>query len=151
MPARIGADRRRVPAALLFFSLVLGASGCGSSTSVSGKVSYKGAPVKGGTVTFYNASNWTGSSPISADGSYKIDKVPSGPVKIAVETKTAKPNPRAARMPQPPPDAPAQGGIYGGGDPDRYVQIPDKYEDKDRSGLTYDVKSGNQEHPIELQ
>jgi hypothetical protein len=153
MPARIVTGRRRVSAALLLLSLGLGAAGCGSAASVSGKVSYKGAPVKGGTVTFYNASNWTGTSPIGADGSYKIDKVPSGTVKITVETKSAKPNPMASRMPKPPKDAPVPpGSMYeGGGDPDRYVAIPDKYADKEQSGLTYDVKSGSQEHPIELQ
>jgi hypothetical protein len=37
------------------------------------------------------------------------------------------------------------------GQSDRYVAIPEEYADKERSGLTYEVKGGKQVHNIELK
>ena len=153
MSGTVRTKGRRLLSAALFLSIGLWATGCGSSASVSGKVSYKGQTVKGGTVSFIGPDNWTGMSQIAEDGSYTISKAPHGQVKIIVETKTAKPNAMMSRMPKPPKDAPVpKGSMYDTqGQADRYVAIPDRYADKDKSGLTYEVKSGKQEHNISLE
>jgi hypothetical protein len=142
------------PGAALLVSVGLWAAGCGASaSSVSGKVTYKGQLVKGGTVTFFGADNWTSSCRIGEDGTYTILKVPPGQVKITVETQTAKPNPMASRMPKPPKDTPMpEGSMYTTqGQADRDVPIPEQYADKERSGLTYEEKKGDKQvHNIEL-
>jgi hypothetical protein len=155
MNGAIVAEGRRLRIAVLVFSIVLSAAGCGSSSSsVSGKVSYKGQPLRGGTISFFGDKDWTASSHLSEEGAYSIANVPPGQVRIAVETKTARPpTPPRGAMPKPPKDAPVpKGSMYDTeGQAKRYVPIPDQYADKDRSGLTYDVKPGKHEHNIELK
>jgi hypothetical protein len=140
----------------LLLAFALAAGGCGPSGAVSGKVSFKGAPVKGGTVTFFGPGNWTGTSSIEEDGSYQIDKPPRGPMRIAVETNTVRPNvPRGMPM-GPPKGTPVPEGfeqsIYNRkGKADLYVAIPDRYGEPDTSGLTCEVTGGKQTHNIDLQ
>ena len=156
MTGAIVAEGRRFLAAVLVLSTSLGAAGCGSSSTatVLGKVSYKDKPLPGGTLTFYGANNWTGSAHIGEDGSYSIPIVPVGSVRITVETKTARPpKPPPGVMPKLPKDAHIpNSSMY---DPEaqakRYVAIPERYADKDKSGLTYEVTSGKQEHDIKLE
>jgi hypothetical protein len=138
---------------LMVLWVVLGAVGCGSSSTgtVSGKVTYKGAPLKGGTVTFVNKQQ-SSLAEIQEDGSYKAEKVPTGDATISVETTSLKPPNQMAMKNRPP--AGAQGGPKM---PDyearakRYIQIPDKYSDAQQSGLKYTVKSGSQEFEIKLE
>src|SRR5262249_25999933 len=61
---------------------VLAASGCGTAkVNISGKVSYKGAPLKGGNVTFSStAGKGDVSSRIAEDGTYTLERCPTGPV-----------------------------------------------------------------------
>jgi hypothetical protein len=69
----------------------LGLAGCGSSSGiVTGKVTYNNRPLKGGNVTFVGA-NGSASARINEDGTYTIDKVPTGEAKIAVETSSLRP------------------------------------------------------------
>lgn len=66
---------------------LLAAPGCNSrSGEVSGTVRFKGVPLTGGQVTFTSAKN-NGESAfawIGEDGSYVINRCPTGPVKITV-------------------------------------------------------------------
>jgi hypothetical protein len=133
-----------------------------SSATVSGKVTYKGAPLKGGYVTLVTATGISRPGGISEDGSYTIDNVPTGPVKIAVDTESIKPRSSAGKGGMAPPKkyGPPPGAeqpsapAYKPPDPtagaDRYVAIPQKYADPEKSGLTYTVKSGSQTHDIPL-
>jgi hypothetical protein len=135
----------------LALAVSVGALGCGSSEGkVSGKVTYKGAPLKGGNVYFTTADNKTEMSQIDEDGSYTIPQVPPGPVKISVETASLKKT--GSRKSYGPKDiAP---GTYTPPDPTeakrRYVEIPARYEDPQQSGLTYTVTRGSQTHDINL-
>jgi hypothetical protein len=134
------------------------AAGCaGGKGVVSGKVSYQGKPVRAGTVSFVPQGGGVMSSPIEEDGSYTIRNVPVGTVKITVETESARP--------------PALQSGRGGEAPEfmrkyvkeknpelasperakRFVPIPKQYSDADKSNLTYEVKSGKQEHDIDLK
>jgi hypothetical protein len=164
----------RLLTAVFLLAAFLCLAGCGSSSNkVVGKVTYQGKPVPGGIVVFYGANKWTGSSAIEEDGSYTIDKPPTGSVKITVDTSTVRPAklppnapkqladmkdmskmPAAPKGMQPPemPEAAKNSPLY---NPkltaNRYVAIPEKYADPEKSGLTYDVKSGTQTHNIELK
>ena len=139
---------------------VLLVAGCSGSGTVSGKVSCRGETLGGGTVLFVAPGQKSVSSPISADGSYTISAIPTGTVKIAVETKTAQPLDEDARskgMPSLPKDAQlppgaAENPIYKslGTKPGKYVWIPDDYGDPEKSNLSLEVTGGNQHHDIEL-
>jgi hypothetical protein len=144
---------------LVVFLSALALAGCGPRTGiVSGKVTYKNAPLGSGTITFIGGpkgdkSQW---SPISADGSYQVSNVPVGNVKITVET-TAPSNlgsvggmkPPSVPGVAPPPDQ----STLGGADATKqgtYVPIPGKYKDAEQSGLSMEVKPGKQEHNVDL-
>ncbi len=138
---------------LLALGLLLPAlSGCGAkSGTISGKVTYKGNPVGGGTVTFLDSKQRAASSPIGADGSYSIEKVAPGPVKIGV-----MPPPAPTKLPRGMTMDPSKMGASGAekspgpavGPP---VKIPKEYNDPEKSGLTFTVQTGQQEHNIELK
>lgn len=157
---------------LLILPLGLMAAGCGSSQgTVSGKVTYKGAIVKGGTVRVVPEKGSPATGDIQEDGTYKISHVPTGPAKVSVETDSMKPNkpqsPQAQgaaamykNMPKGPPpgepgsDMDASKSIAGGrekGDEKRYVEIPARYNDSNKSGLTLTVKGGSNPFDIELK
>ena len=66
--------------AWLCTSLILGSCGCGTATNVSGKVTYEGAPVQEGFITFSPTSGKAtpGAAPIK-DGDYSVDTLLPGP------------------------------------------------------------------------
>jgi hypothetical protein len=148
--------RRLAPAGVLFLLVTL--AGCGSSGTVSGKVTYKAKALTGGTVLFTSPGKVTKSSPIGEDGSYTIANIPTGPVKIAVETTSAQAGkpPPASMQPPPgvnlPPEA-AKSGVYGARSTKKASaeKIPDRYENPETSGKTYTVKPGAQTHNIDLE
>jgi hypothetical protein len=82
---------------LLLASLAL-AAGCGSGGgTVSGKVTYNSEPVKGGKVIFMPLDTKGGkSADIAADGTYTVEGLPPGEVKVAVDTSGFAP----AKMPR---------------------------------------------------
>jgi hypothetical protein len=165
-------------ALLLSFLIMLFAVGCGRKTgTVTGTVTIDGEPLKGGNVTFArNDGQTTMSGTINEDGSYKVENVPVGTVKVCVETKSMNPalasggvNRPGARpgggMGGPPPgvaheNKPPEGAKVSEhyvprtqGDNStvaRYVAIPDHYADPTTTDLTYEVKRGPQDHPITL-
>jgi hypothetical protein len=116
-------------------SLILAATlmlaGCGPGRGdVSGIVYFKNKPLDGGTITFYDEYNGVASSAIKQDGSYAVTHVATGTAKIAVAS------PMAIRMT----------GIPVA----ETKQVPPKYADREKSGLTCKVVSGTQEHKVEL-
>jgi hypothetical protein len=150
---------------LLAFVVSIGMSGCGPSTAtVTGKVYLDETPLKGGTVVFLPADGkGYGRADIQEDGSYKIEKAPAGKGKITVDTEWMNPANRADTSKftkyGPPPGAKAPDGktlddIFrkdkAGDLGARYIPIPPDYADPDKTTLTYDVKSGKQEHNIKL-
>jgi hypothetical protein len=152
-------SRCRFTVPMLCLLLCLAVTGCGSSGSVSGKVSYKGEPLGGGVVVFTSTEGKSSASAqIGPDGQYSIDKIPAGPVKISVETNSAKPAKAPPRGALPTPPA---GAMPKDIDPSKYnqasqpkgkyVAIPENYADPEKSGLTYTVTSGPQTHEIDLK
>jgi hypothetical protein len=94
---------------------------------VEGKVTYKGAPLPGGTVTFVGGKG-SFPAPLKEVGTYSVKALPVGEYRIAVETESVK----AKKGP-------------------RFVAIPAKYADPDTSGLTVKVTKGKQTHDIVLE
>jgi hypothetical protein len=140
----------------LFLPAILFLSGCGSGSkgTITGKVYYGKQLVRGGRVTFMNAAGkGAASSEISKDGTYTISKIPVGEVQIGVETESIK---RKGDVRQSKPPEGMEGPSRSGGwmtpeeAKERYTWIPTKYSDPKESGLTYTVKSGNQEYDLKL-
>jgi hypothetical protein len=139
-------------------------SGCGSSGTVSGKVLYNGKPVTGGHLTFQSEKGIFRTI-IGEDGTYRIGKVPIGPVKIAVENEALKIQEGQGEMISKAVPKDKQGKdmnvaemmkgmqqqMQKGAIPGKYVRIPAKAKDPEKSGLTYTVTSGSQVHDIELK
>ncbi len=170
MNARVGFSLSRGVAGAAVFTL--GILACSPPTgSVSGKVTYKGQPLKGGYVAFINSSGGqTFSAPIQEDGSYQIPKITGGSYKVTVETESLKPQGETKGVPfksvskEGPPkenlppklNLPGNPADFGykmatpGGQLDRYVPIPRKYADPDQSGLQFDFRGGNQTYDINL-
>ncbi len=131
---------------------VVGCGGGGGRGTVSGKVTYKGTALKGGRVIYSSATGANTAADIGEDGTYTAQLVPTGPAKISVQTSYLQM--ARARGYAPPKDQKAPEGYQMGGDPNmakRFVKIPDQYENADTSGLTYDVKRGDQKHDLELK
>jgi len=136
--------------------LLILASGCGTSktasASLSGKVSYGGAPVTAGTVTFYGKDGGTYPMAIGSDGSYFASELPPGEGALTVETESAnKKNAQTyggrggkgmAMSPKP------EGS--GGTETGPYVKIPAKYAAKETSNLTVTIARGKNTHDLNL-
>jgi len=141
---------------LLFLVASLAAAGCGKPKStVTGKVLYKNAPLKGGTVTFVNDDGTTKVSKIGEDGTYTINDIQPGEVKILVETASLKPQTMgdARKFHYDAPKGPeGQESEYKPKDPNenlkRYIPIPPMYGDLEKSDLKYMVQRGQQTFDI---
>lgn len=140
--------RRRGLVLLVFLVPVAIMAGCGSkSGTISGKVTYQGKPVEGGSVNFLsegpNATMKTGG--IQKDGSYSVSGVPVGPAKVTVQGMKARKLLIPAALQK------EQGGVKEVKTEQSEVYVPPKYSKTETSDLKYDVKSGKQEHDIELE
>lgn len=128
---------------LAVMSAAAAGMGCGSgkgSAKVSGTVTYRNNPLPSGTVTFFDAKKEIVGSASIQNGSYAMESVPPGKVMVSVTTPPAvKPNPRRSSK-----DAP-------GDPPLPVVPIPPQYGDAEKSGLSYEVKTGSQDFPIEIR
>jgi len=131
-------------------------TGCsGGKGTVTGKVSYQGTVLKGGNVVFMSTEKKPSvSCTINEDGTYTAEGVPTGPVKILVETASLKPASYSqGKQYDPPPGAKVPEGYKTGAadNSKRYVEVPEKYNDPDKTDQLYTVTSGKQEKNIELK
>jgi len=159
--------------------------GCGSkktaSAEVSGKVTYKGAPVTGGLLAFHGDAGGY-SAAITPDGTYHVVDLPPGEVVVTVDTESINPNVKQETYTgQSSGGAPGgMGGMYGkkpatsapppssklakqekspagesagagGGESGQYVKIPRLYADRTKSPLKVTIQPGNQEHNFEVK
>jgi hypothetical protein len=136
--------------------LLLLLTGCSSKGTITGKITYQGKPLPVGTVTFVPEQGGSFISDIR-DGEYKVMKVPSGPVKIAIATPSQSPPAQYIEQMRPPAEllekmVPGKAG-EGSDKPfqeRKPVSIPKRFSDPTTSGLTYTVKSGPQVFDIDL-
>jgi hypothetical protein len=147
--------------------------------SVTGAVSYKGQPVKAGTVYFFYEQSGQYRAEIKQDGTYQFTDLPTGEVKVVVDTEPFNPEQRPVSYTQ---RQKQLSGGYGkgmkeydammgrGGDKDKkgadqpaglskekkeelakvYVKLPKKYSDEKTTPLTYTVETGKQTKDIAL-
>jgi truncated hemoglobin YjbI len=100
-----------------------GKKGDGTSR-LEGKITYQGKPLGGGTISLVGSDGLAYSGTIDAeDGTYLLQGMKPGEYKVAVNTKAN------AKIPQ----------------------VPAKYSDSDKSGLTVNVREGKQTFDIALQ
>ncbi|MGH7170412.1 MAG: carboxypeptidase-like regulatory domain-containing protein [Gemmataceae bacterium] len=120
----------------LLWTLVVVAGCGGGQGKVTGTVNYRGKPLPNGTVSFFDKDNKVVGTSSITDGKYTIRNVLPGSVKITVAmAPLSPPTPAGAK------DIPAT---------IESISIPSKYDLPDQSGLTYEIKPGSQEHPIDL-
>lgn len=125
---------------LLFAAAGIGCGGSKTGT-VTGTVKYRGTPLPAGNVTFFGDKKEVLGNAAIHEGKYTMEGVKVGTVKVAV---TTPPSVMADRRHPPPADMP-------GGAPSAVVNIPPGYSNPEQSRLTYEVKPGSQDYPIELQ
>jgi hypothetical protein len=147
----------RRPAGLFFILVFGGLAGCGASSQpvdVSGKVTYQGKAVVCGTVTLVDPGGNAKSGNIGPDGTYTVKGVSPGTVKVAVMSlDPARPlNPLGAAgegtddTARAPAAAPAVTDRSNWTEPNvdrsKWTPLPKKYEYAHTSGVTVDVKAG---------
>src|SRR5262249_18589860 len=125
----------------LLLLVVLCAYGCANkrkydTAEVSGKVTFKGKPLPGASITFVAVKGGAATSDvIDENGNYKIS-APIGEVKIQVDNRSLeKKKPMGPVLKRPGSEEPSS--LKG-----TYVAIPEKYYTADDTPLTYTVKSG---------
>jgi hypothetical protein len=149
-------------------ALLVVAAGCGPGQGeVSGRVTYKKAPVPGGLITFRPAAARVNSVTveIDKDGNYPAVTLPGGEVHVCIDNRELAPpvefgevnlnvplTPEARknlgvkkekpRRAEPKKRAPKR--------TDRYVVIPERYHLAETSGLSFTVKRGAQRKDFEL-
>ena len=168
-------------AGFLLLSVGLMVSGCGSSTrpvaTVTGTVSYKGKPVTGGTITFFNEDDtYNGSSRIFGDGSYSVPDAPVGSTKVVV-LAIADPNVKLNNSGTggggmganygkggtgPPPGAAGPASYVPKGTPmgsksendppePKFMKLPAKYGKTETSDLKFNVENGKNSYNPDLK
>jgi hypothetical protein len=110
---------------------LLACIGCGPTQKVDpnravvpGTVTFDGKPLPAGQVSFSSTEAPRSTSILIREGGrYSTDRVPIGPNVVTIETESVQ-----------------------SGSPHLYVKIPAKYADPAQSGLTIDVKPGDNEN-----
>jgi hypothetical protein len=125
-------------AGLLFATLALATTGCSSEKqtgTVSGTVKYHGKTLNTGSVNFLSTSGSAGQGVIDENGNYKVE----GPLEVGeYKVYLAAPVPGQHAPGVKVPKAP------------RFEVIP-KYLQPESSGLTFTVKAGANEYPIDIK
>jgi len=86
MDSRPTTFSHRLPGALLCLLVGLSATGCGDGlATVSGKVTYKNAPLKSGSVQFQDSDAVTYTAKIESDGTYTT-RVKPGEAKVLISS-----------------------------------------------------------------
>ncbi len=123
--------------------VVLGAAlwflaGCSGNPvgTVSGKVTYKGKAVTTGTVNFINPTTGTAADParLDASGAFKLSNpLGAGTYKVYLQP------------PQPEPVAPGKKVVM------EPFSVPQKFQNPQTTTLSFEVKVGDNDFPIELK
>ena len=126
--------------------LSVGCSGNPKST-IKGTVTYQQNPV-GGTVVFVSEAGKEYEGPIGSKGEFTLANPPKGKYQVYIKGNSmvpvVGPGPRVG------PDGKPIGPLPGMGETKPQVNPPEKYTDKAKSGLTFEVTGGAQEYPLVL-
>lgn len=127
-------------------AFLLLACGCARTATVSGKVTYKGRAVTYGSVIMVLTDKTARSTFIEADGSYTVQGVPPGVVKIGV----ISPDPAKARTVIQKSDSGLTGKEAAQAAAKRWFGLPRQFADPETSGLTCTIGRGRVQHDIDL-
>jgi len=153
---------RRVPYIICLVFVVGVLCGCGGSSvapsRISGRVTYKGAPVPAGGIAFHSEDKGVYPCALSPDGSYSITDVPVGKMVVTIDTEFLNPAKKvkdyggkgaagyAERL-----AAEKAAGIQAGEKSSgTYMKIPEKYSTPKTSPLIVTIESGKQTREFEL-
>jgi hypothetical protein len=128
--------------------------GCGAQTgNLSGKVTYKGNPVKGGTVIFMTADTTkVVRANIEDNGNYSAKGLPVGEMIILVESAWTPPKiPGGAKTAPPAGQKPPEGHPEAKAGAKGSTLIPARYSDPKQTDLKVTVKGGDQQHDVPLK
>jgi hypothetical protein len=135
-------------------------TGCSKNTlapaKVSGRISYKGAPIKAGSMAFHTAEGNQYPANISEDGTYSATDLPEGEMIVTVDTSHLDPAKKpaqskdydkrmkvmAGRMQEAAPGAEKE---------QPFTKIPEKYSKPNTSPITVKLTSGRQVKDIDLE
>lgn len=106
---------QRALIASVFATLLVFAAGCSGDkkSKVTGIITYKNEPVKGGNIYLTNDSGGSFSSPITMEGSYTITDIVPGTYSVTVDTESVNPDRKttAANPGRSNPNAPNAPGV----------------------------------------
>ena len=149
------------------FGLLIGLlEGCGPGHGdVHGQVKYQGKVVSQGSVVMVGGDRMPIVGRIGSDGTYSLQGVPAGVVRIAV----LSPNPAAASTSSPRSPLSGKGpvslkskigaqtaqndasGVMAKATRAKWFPLPPQYEDPDTSGITTEIHRGDNTFDIELK
>jgi hypothetical protein len=141
---RLSPGYRRLFLGVFLVLFALGTTGCGRSGKVSGTVKYNGKLLTSGFVVLVDEANRpVPPAYIQTDGTYLVPTAPVGSMKILINTPP----------PQPPEIPEKESPEYKEYEAKlaAYVSIPTRYQDLEKSGKTFKVKSGDNVCDIELE
>ena len=152
-----GIFRTNLPVVLLglFFATTLGCGGGGGTLppgetgKVKGKVTYNGSalPVGWNIVFMHEETSQTGTGALAEDGTYML-RMQGGSKILAGDYKVCLTPPRAGDTDE---DAATAMKRAMEGQADASAVLPVKFQAYDTSGLTFDVKPGDNEGNFELE
>ncbi|MFI4876775.1 MAG: hypothetical protein ACIALR_15600 [Blastopirellula sp. JB062] len=143
MAMRLNTIRRSVSlrSALLLLIVIGCAAGCGGPAgpptgTVHGKVTHQGKPVTIGEITFYSGELGSGiTETLDAEGAYQTQlPIPTGQYVVTIL----------------PPERPPVDGSLAQSGQQVVKDIPMKYRDPRKSGLTIEVRAGENSFDIEM-
>jgi hypothetical protein len=125
-------------------------AGCSAAKgSLSGTVTFQGKPIVYGTVIAVCSDGISRSANIEPDGSYRLDNLPTGEVKLAVLSPEPYETPSSPRRGER--SVPAKPAPNGAVDRSKWVKIPEEYGDPRLSGLATRVVAGHSTFDLPLR
>lgn len=147
-------------------ALVTGCTGGPKGTTISGVVTYKGAPVTGGQIAANYPDNKKVTGTINTDGSYTLYNLTPGTAKVTIDTEMLK---QASEMKQKAEaemkamkgqatkemlekmkgNMPKVPEMPGGGDIGVYMKVPSKYTSPATTPISWEISSSEKKN-VEL-
>lgn len=138
-------------------AVLLVVPGCGVPRArVHGTLKYEGKPLGGAIITFFSADNATFTARTRSDGTYQVDRVPQGTVRVSVQIPKRRPKPRPD--PASVQKANKEAGLKSWQERKQLeepssprIKLPDRYGNPETSDLSFELKELDQDYSIDLK